>query len=91
MSRASTLLLALLVLNTLLGVLCLVVSRGQRGSRFWGSRDSVRRSWRCTCACRLLRTASSCRDACVLLVCSVAGSSAIVKEPEYGLTSALLV
>jgi diguanylate cyclase (GGDEF)-like protein len=39
MSRASTLLLALLVLNTLLGVLCLVVSRGQRGSRalrFWG-------------------------------------------------------
>lgn len=39
MSRASTLLLALLVLNTLLGVLCLVVSRGQRGSRalrLWG-------------------------------------------------------
>ncbi len=39
MSRASTLLLALLVLNTLLGVLCLVVSRGERGSRalrLWG-------------------------------------------------------
>jgi diguanylate cyclase (GGDEF)-like protein len=39
MSRASTLLLALLILNTLLGVLCLVVSRGERGSRalrFWG-------------------------------------------------------
>jgi diguanylate cyclase (GGDEF)-like protein len=39
MSRASTLLLALLVLNTLLGVLCVVVSRGERGSRalrLWG-------------------------------------------------------
>ncbi len=39
MSRANTLLLALLVLNTLLGVLCLVVSRGERGSRalrLWG-------------------------------------------------------
>ncbi|HEX4495788.1 MAG TPA: GGDEF domain-containing protein [Thermoanaerobaculia bacterium] len=39
MSRASTLLLALLVLNTLLGVLCLAVSRGQRDPRalrLWG-------------------------------------------------------
>ncbi len=39
MTRASTLLLALLILNTLLGVLCVVVSRGERGSRalrYWG-------------------------------------------------------
>ena len=39
MTRASTLLLALLVLNTLLGVLCLVVARGERRSaalRLWG-------------------------------------------------------
>ncbi|HEY7214557.1 MAG TPA: hypothetical protein VIC28_08000, partial [Thermoanaerobaculia bacterium] len=39
MSRASTLLLALLILNTLLGFLCLAVARGQRHSRamrLWG-------------------------------------------------------
>jgi diguanylate cyclase (GGDEF)-like protein len=39
MTRASTLLLALLVLNILLGVLCLVVARGERRSaalRLWG-------------------------------------------------------
>src|SRR5438034_4879086 len=39
MTRASTLLLALLVLNVLLGVLCLVVARGERRSaalRLWG-------------------------------------------------------
>src|SRR4051812_33484791 len=39
MSRASTLLLALLVLNALLGTLCLVVGRGERRSaalRLWG-------------------------------------------------------
>jgi diguanylate cyclase (GGDEF)-like protein len=39
MSRASTLLLALLILNILLGVLCLVVARGERKSaalRLWG-------------------------------------------------------
>jgi lysylphosphatidylglycerol synthetase-like protein (DUF2156 family) len=39
MSRASTLLLALLILNVLLGVLCLVVARGERKSaalRLWG-------------------------------------------------------
>jgi diguanylate cyclase (GGDEF)-like protein len=38
-TRASTLLLALLVLNVLLGVLCLVVARGERRSaalRLWG-------------------------------------------------------
>ncbi len=39
MTRASTLLLALLILNTLLGLLCLAVARGQRHSRamrLWG-------------------------------------------------------
>src|SRR6266540_1075240 len=39
MSRASTLLLALLILNALLGTLCLVVGRGERRSaalRLWG-------------------------------------------------------
>ncbi|HUJ13668.1 MAG TPA: GGDEF domain-containing protein [Thermoanaerobaculia bacterium] len=39
MSRASTMVLALLVLNFLLGVLCLVVARGERRSqalRLWG-------------------------------------------------------
>jgi diguanylate cyclase (GGDEF)-like protein len=39
MSRASTLLLALLILNALLGTLCLVVGRGERKSaalRLWG-------------------------------------------------------
>jgi diguanylate cyclase (GGDEF)-like protein len=39
MSRASTLLLALLILNTLLALLCLAISRGQRQSRalrLWG-------------------------------------------------------
>jgi diguanylate cyclase (GGDEF)-like protein len=39
MSRASTLLLALLILNVLLGTLCLVVARGERNSRalrLWG-------------------------------------------------------
>jgi diguanylate cyclase (GGDEF)-like protein len=39
MSRASTLLLALLILNVLLGTLCLVVARGERRSaalRLWG-------------------------------------------------------
>src|SRR3954453_3920632 len=39
MSRASTLLVALLILNVLLGSLCLVVARGERESRalrFWG-------------------------------------------------------
>jgi diguanylate cyclase (GGDEF)-like protein len=39
MTRASTLLLALLVLNVLLGVLCLIVARGERRSlalRLWG-------------------------------------------------------
>lgn len=39
MTRASTLLLALLVLNVLLGVLCMVVARGERRSaalRLWG-------------------------------------------------------
>ena len=39
MSRASTLLLALLILNALLGTLCLVVARGERRSaalRLWG-------------------------------------------------------
>ena len=39
MSRASTLLVALLILNVLLGSLCLVVARGERKSRalrFWG-------------------------------------------------------
>jgi diguanylate cyclase (GGDEF)-like protein len=39
MSRASTLLVALLILNVLLGTLCLVVARGERQSRalrFWG-------------------------------------------------------
>ena len=39
MSRANTLVLALLILNTLLGALCLVVARGERKSsalRLWG-------------------------------------------------------
>ena len=39
MTRASTLLLALLIINTLLGVLCVVVARGERKSkalRLWG-------------------------------------------------------
>jgi diguanylate cyclase (GGDEF)-like protein len=39
MTRASTLLLALLILNTLLGLLCLAIARGQRQSRalrLWG-------------------------------------------------------
>lgn len=39
MSRASTMLLALLLLNVLLGVLCLIVARGERKSRalwLWG-------------------------------------------------------
>ena len=39
MTRAATMVLALVVLNLLLGALCVVVARGERGSRalrLWG-------------------------------------------------------